>query len=101
MSSGESNYLSGTLTADIGYLECSDRKFKDTIDMVKAWRDFISRDTIYLLKTQKGDVLIVNITDNPTTTYAENMSEIPTTISFDWTECESIDNVVLRIGVGT
>lgn len=95
-SSGESNYLTGTLTADIGHIKCPDGTYKDTIDMVNAWRDFISRSSIYFLKTQKGDTLIVNITDTPTVTYEENSPNVPARISFNWAECESRDNLVLR-----
>lgn len=95
-SSGESNYLTGTLTADIGHIKCPDGTYKDTIDMVNAWRDFISRSSIYFLKTQKGDTLIVNIEDTPTVTYEENSPNVPARISFNWAECENRDNLVLR-----
>ena len=94
MSSGDNNYLSGTLTADIGYVSCAEKEYKDTIDMVNAWRKFISQDKIYMLKTQKGDVLMVNIVGTPTVTYQENMPNVPATISFDWVECDSIDNYI-------
>ena len=94
---GESNYLSGTFTADIGYMSCPDGEYKDTIDMINAWREFISRDSMYLLKTQKGDVLIVNIVGTPTVMYEEGVPNIPSRISFDWEECESLDNILLYL----
>lgn len=96
-SSGESNYLTGTLTADLGFLDCPENKYKDTIDMVNAWRDFISRDSIYMLKTKKGDVLLVNIFGTPTVEYDEGSPLIPARVSFEWAECESLDNVDLRM----
>lgn len=96
---GESNYLSGTFTADIGYMSCPDGEYKDTIDMINAWREFISRDSMYLLKTQKGDVLIVNIVGTPTVMCEEGIPNIPSRISFDWEECENLDNVLLFLNL--
>lgn len=93
-SSGDNNYLSGTLTADIGYINCADKEYKDTIDMVNAWRGFISQDKTYILKTQKGDVLMVNIVGTPTVTYQEDVPNVPATVSFDWVECDSVDNYI-------
>lgn len=92
MSSGDNNYLSGTLSVDIGYINCDDGQYKDTIDMVNAWREFVSKHEIYVLKTQKGDVLMVNISGTPSVTYMENTPNVPSSISFDWVECDNIDN---------
>lgn len=92
MSSGDNNYLSGTLSVDMGYINCSDGHYKDTIDMVNALREFISKHEIYVLKTQKGDVLMVNIVGTPSVAYMENTPNVPSSISVDWVECDNIDN---------
>lgn len=89
----KTNYLTGTLTAMNGYVDCTTRTYIDDIDTVRAWREFISRPSIYMLKTQKGDVLIVTITDNPTTTYQENNSKIPTVFSFNWAEVLDVNDI--------
>ena len=89
------NYLSGTLSAFFGYVECTSKKFKSNIEMIQAWRDFITRPSMFLLKSQKGDVLLVNIVNTPQTSYQENALTIPTQLSFDWVECEDINNIRL------
>jgi len=86
-------YLSGTISAMNGYVDCTTKKYTDTIDLVRAWRQFVSRQAIYMLKTQKGDVLVVGVVDNPTTTYRESFKEIPTTFSFSWVELCDISDI--------
>ncbi len=89
----KTNYMSGTLSAMNGYVDCTTRHYEDNIDLIRAWRDFITRPTIYMLKSQKGDVWIVNVTDNPTTTYSEMEKDIPTTFSFNWAECCDVKDI--------
>lgn len=86
-------YLSGTISAMNGYVDCTTKKYTDTIDLIRAWRQFVSRQAIYMLKTQKGDVLVVGVVDNPTTTYSESIKEIPTTFSFSWVELCDISDI--------
>jgi hypothetical protein len=93
LTSTQTNYMSGTLSAMIGYVQCTTKTYVDDIDLVRAWRDFITRPTIYMLKSQKGDVWIVNVTENPTTTYSEMERRIPTTFSFSWAECCSVKDI--------
>lgn len=93
MTRTDTNYMTGTLTAMSGYVDCVNKKYVEDIDLIRAWRDFITRPTIYMLKSQKGDVWIVNITDTPTTTYQEDQSEIPTTFSFSWAECCNVNDI--------
>ena len=54
---------------------------------------FITQPKPFLLKTQKGDTLIVNVIESPTVAYQENTKQIPSTISFTWAECDDIANV--------
>ena len=93
LTSTKTNYLSGTVTALNGYVDCVTKKYKDDIDLVRAWREFISRQGIYMLKTQKGDVLIVTVTDNPTTTYHEQAPYYETTFSFNWAEVMNVKDI--------
>lgn len=94
-------YLSGTISAMNGYVDCTTKKYTDTIDLVRAWRQFVSRQAIYMLKTQKGDVLVVGVVDNPTTTYSESIKEIPTTFSFSWVELCDISDIKVAYKWGT
>lgn len=93
------NYMSSTFTGSLVQADCeSEKKWRDDIGLVKAWRDFITRDTIYLLRSQKGDVWVVNVVDNPTTTYEEGTPQISTNVSFNWAECMSIDDIMVVSG---
>ena len=93
------NYMSSTFTGSLVQADClSETKWRDDIGLVKAWRDFITRDRIYLLRSQKGDVWVVNVVDNPTTTYEEGTPQISTSVSFNWAECMSIDDIMVVSG---
>lgn len=91
--STEVDYMSGTLSAMLGYVDCATKKYFDTIALVRAWRKFITQQKAFLLKSQKGDVWVVNITDNPSTQYSEMIRELPTTFTFSWAEVYSIDDI--------
>ena len=54
---------------------------------------FITKNTMYMLKTQKGDVLVVGVIDNPSTTYNDSIKSIPTTFAFNWIELCDIDDI--------
>ena len=79
----------------LGNYDFSSFAFDDFIAKVERWRDFMSLETPYLLKTTKGDVWVVNITSEPTTTYDESLKGAPTSLSFEFTECENINNVTI------
>lgn len=85
-SSTDADYLSGTLTGMLGYLNCETKEYTDDITLVKEWRKFITQPTMFMLKSQKGDVWFVNIVDNPTTEYQEDHHKFPTSFSFNWVE---------------
>lgn len=90
------NYSSGTLSAMIGAVDCTSMKYKDTIDMIKAWREFITKNSVFMLKSQKGDVWIVNVNDIPSTSYSEMEQGIPTTFTFNWAECMDLNKVIIK-----
>ena len=93
------NYMSSTFNGALVQPNCDGEiEWRDDIGLVNAWRDFITRDCIYLLRSQKGDVWVVNIVDNPTTNYVEKYKPIPTNVSFSWAECASIDDIMVISG---
>ena len=95
------NYMSSTFSGSIVQVDCEgEKKWRDDIELVNAWRDFITRDCIYLLRSQKGDVWVINVVDNPTTTYDEKTTAIPTSVSFNWAECASINDIMIVVGQG-
>lgn len=94
--STDNDYISGSLTAALGNMNCSTKEFEDDIEVVKAWRRFIAQDCLFILKSQKGDVWLVKITDNTVTKYKEDVSKIPVEFTFSWVECGSVDDILVR-----
>ena len=70
----------------LGYMNCETKEYTDDITLVREWRKFIAQPIMFMLKSQKGDVWFVNITDTPTTEYQEDHYKIPTSFSFNWVE---------------
>jgi len=93
VSSTELDYMSGTLSGYIGNFNCCQHKYMDDITLVNAWRKFISQPHPYLLKSQKGDVWVVNIVESPKTEYQEDYYKIPTRFTFAWAECADVDDI--------
>lgn len=89
------DYMSGTVSGMFGYLNCISKKYVDDITTLNEWRKFITQKCQFILRSQKGDVWIVNIIDNPTTEYQEDYWEIPTRFSFNWAECASVREVYI------
>lgn len=90
------NYMSGTLSGMIGNFNCCEHEYKDDITLVNAWRDFISQPHPYLLKSQKGDVWVVNIVESPKVDYQEDYYKIPTRFTFSWAECADVDDLFIE-----
>lgn len=97
LTSTQTNFMSGTLSAGIGNISCPDNTYNDTIEMVRAWREFITQDCQYILRSQKGDVWVVNVTDNPTTQYQENVPQLFTAIEFNWAECCGVNEIITGV----
>ena len=92
--SGTNNkYQSGSFTTDIVTLDCSTDTIYDNIEKVNKWIKFITDDCLYILKSDKGDVWIVAISDNPSRSYDESVNDIITKVSYSWTEVDSPDNI--------
>lgn len=90
------NYLSGTLSAYLGQIHCPSARFEDDIALVKAWREFISQDCQYILQSPKGDALLVNIVESPTTEYEESNPKLSTKFTFSWAECGSLNDIMIN-----
>lgn len=93
--STENNYMSGALTASLGNINCTTKQFEDDIEVVKAWRRFISQDCMFILKSQKGDVWLVKIIDNTSTRYNESVTKLPVDFTFSWVECGDVDSILV------
>lgn len=88
-------YESGSVSAILGYVvpQGDDEIYEDDIELIKRFRDFITKPNMYMLKSPKGDVWIVNITESHTE--YEDYKDSATKINFSWAECESIDNLII------
>ena len=91
----DNNFMTGKLSGYIGYMNCSSKEFEDDIEVVKAWRRFLAQDAIYVLRSPKGDVWLVNIVDNAVTKYEESTPRIPVQFTFSWAECGNIEDYLI------
>ena len=86
-------YQSGTFTTNLLSIECPDETIYDNIEKVDRWQKFINDDCLFILKSDKGDVWIVAISDNTSRTYDESADPILTNVSYSWVEVDSPENI--------
>lgn len=84
-------YESGSFTANLLTVKCPDGEIVDDIQRVKAWMDFISGDNAFLLKSDKGDVWVVDIVNSPSRQYDETFDPIFTHVTYEWAESADVD----------
>ena len=88
------NYQSGTFAANLLSLDCTTSEdIIDDISKVEAWQKFINDDCLFILKSDKGDVWIVAISENTSRTYDESADPILTSVSYSWVEVEDAKNI--------
>ena len=93
VTTGENCYQSGSFTADLLSLYCPSGEIYDNISKVNKWIKFINDDCLFILKSDKGDVWIVAISDNTTRIYDESVDQILTKVSYSWVEVCSPDTI--------
>lgn len=79
-------YQSGSFRTRIMSLECPTGEIYDNIEKVDRWNRFITGDNAFILRSDKGDVWIVAISDNPSRTYDETFNPILTSVAYSWVE---------------
>jgi hypothetical protein len=92
---GVNNYITGSITCKLSQLEPSSGTITDNIYMVEDWRNFITQNSLFLLKNPKGDIFVVGISASPTTSYEYKYKQKTTTVSFSFTECRNIKDIVI------
>jgi hypothetical protein len=90
------DYESGAFSADLLTITCPHHSIIDNIDRVKAWNNFIKGQNEFLLKSHKGDVWVINISDNPTRIYDSTSVFGLTNIKYNWVEVENTGKVVIE-----
>lgn len=91
----ENNYISGTITTMLGTISCANDEFEDNIQKVNAWRKFITEYNVYTLRSDKGDIWYVSISDNPSTSYDED-NNLYTTITFSYVQVGDIHDIYIE-----
>ena len=91
----DTNYESGSFSAMLETINCPTMTFENNYKRIEAWKKFISQDCNFLLKSDKGDSWIVNITETPTRSYDHSFDVQPTTINYSWVESLDIQKVAI------
>ena len=94
-SRNHNKYESGSFIANLLGLICPDNEIVDDINRVKAWMDFISGDNPFILKSDKGDVWMVNIVNSPSRSYDETIEPILTKIRYEWAEIQDVEKCII------
>lgn len=87
------SYQTGSFTADLLSISCPDNEIYDDIDKVNKWLRFINENKYFILKSAKGDVWIITITENTSRQYSEGYRPILTSVSYSWAEVYSPDDI--------
>ncbi len=87
------HYQSGSFTADLLSITCPDNTIYDNIEKVDRWIRFINDDCAFILKSAKGDVWIVAISENTSRKYDEGGNPILTNVSYSWVEIDKANNI--------
>ena len=93
VSRGNNCYQTGSFSADLLEIKCPSAEIYDDIQKVNKWIKFINDDCLFILKSDKGDVWIVSITDNTSRSYDESVTPILTKVSYSWVEVDDPDNI--------
>lgn len=91
---GQSNFFSGSLSSLFGNMECMEVVFKEDMNKLDAWNDFVASGKDCILKDIKGNLMRVQITDN-VNTIDYSISGNPVGISFDYTEVGSAKDMII------
>lgn len=88
-------YESGSFSANLLSLICPSGEIYDDIEKVNRWKKFINGDNLFLLKSDKGDVWIISISENISRTYDESTYRVLTSVSYSWVEVMNINDVLI------
>lgn len=94
---GDADYITGGLSCLIGNVSCSSEYKDDTIEKLSKWRRFCNNGSIKLLRDPKGHIIPCDITDVPKYSIDYDYNEMPSTISFSYTQVADSDNIVVYI----
>lgn len=94
-------YESGSVSAILGYVEHNNgygaenevETYEDNHYLIQQFRNFITKPSMFLLKSPKGDVWVVNITES--STEYDNYKNSPTKVNFNWVQCMDVNDIII------
>ena len=92
---GTQNYLSGKLSALIGYVDQSSNVFVQPSNRMQALMDLSTLDNRMFLKNRAGDIWEVAVHEATEMTVQDSQSKQPYTASIPWVQVGSISGVSL------
>ena len=75
----------------------TDSNYSREIEKYLAWKEFCNDGELKLLKDVKGNAWIVQITASPESSINTQSGYAPTTITFNWTEVMSVDDISIVV----
>lgn len=93
VSSSENHYISGSISGIIGIAD--DFSFTDTIQKAEEFSDFISSNYDYILKSPKGHMYVVRITDSAIN-FDDEISSQPSSFKLGFAETMKPENLIIN-----
>ena len=94
ISVGSSDYITGNFTCLLGRIDSITEEYKDTADMIVAFRNMVASDRPILMKDTKGQSFLISI-DSTSISVNDNLYEQPTTLSFSYTQIGNPNNILV------
>ena len=95
INTSEKYFISGGLSAILGKIT-DNMDFEDTIQDNEKFIDLISSDSEFLLKSPKGHMYIISISDNVSFNFDSVISSYPTTVKFKFSEIVKADDIIIN-----
>lgn len=92
ISTGKTNYSSGSFSGLIGHVE--NNLYKEDASLIEKWNDFCTNNQLKLYKDRKGHRYIVDITST-SAQIADETREQATTVSVSWIQVGNADDYVI------
>jgi hypothetical protein len=92
VSVGQLNYLTGNISSLLGSVSCTSHQYGDTVEMQRAFREFINNNKTKILKNRKGSIVFCETMSN-SFNVADEFELQQTTINFAVTEIVPTEDV--------
>lgn len=92
ISTGKSNYATGSFSALIGKVE--NGFYKEDATLLERWNSFCNNNQLKLLKDRKGHKYIVDITSSSSKTIDETREQA-TTVTIGWTQVDNAEDFII------